>query len=74
MLGTVLGVALIVVVGLVGLGLVLLIIVTIWLVARGRSPRGPMSVREASRPVPRSMRGWQAFAVREVRRGGRRRR
>ena len=60
-----------VVLAAVGLGVLTLVVVTVWLVARNRPSRPPLTRGEASRPVPRSMRGWQAFAVREIRRRGR---
>ena len=73
MLGTAVAVAADLVAALVGVALTVLVVLTIWLVARGRVSRPPRTGRETSRPVPRSMRGWQAFALREVRRAGRRR-
>ncbi|HEV7210050.1 MAG TPA: hypothetical protein VGN54_15085 [Mycobacteriales bacterium] len=49
----------------------ILVGITIRLVARKRPPQPAPSRRDRLRPTARSMRGWQARTLREVRRGAR---
>ncbi len=52
------------------IGLILLIGVTVGLVARGR-PRQPPPSRGMPKTYGRSLRGWQAGVLRDIRRRGR---
>lgn len=61
------------VVAALGLAFVVLIVVTVVRVARGRPPQ-PRGGRAMPRHYGRSMRAWQAGALRDIRRQGRRRR
>lgn len=47
------------------------VVLTIVLVARGRPPRPPGTLPDRYRVRGRSLSGWQASAIREIRRAGR---
>lgn len=56
---------------LLGAAVVLGIVVTVVLVVRGRPSQAPQSRRPHNRVQGRSLRGWQASVLREIRRAGR---
>lgn len=58
-----------VVAAVLGIGLAALVVVTVVLVARNRPPQA-RARRDPYRVRARSMRGWQASAIREIRRAG----